>query len=140
MKRVFILFVIAFACGCGPNQRILNSAENSPRASTPDPTNSTPAVRTFEQDLNAMRTADFSFIYVFRRKDGAPLDADDKSFISQNTPSEMNRRSLSDGGKAVMIGSNFRLPPDLLNVFKERFLFEDHSKPESEIMNSNVNR
>ncbi|HEX6125821.1 MAG TPA: hypothetical protein VFZ23_10665 [Pyrinomonadaceae bacterium] len=130
MKPTLMLFFAAIVVtACGPNQRILNSAnENRP---SPVPTvdaNSTPAARTFEQDLEAMRTADFNFIYVFRRKDGGVLDADDRAFIGRNTPAEMNRRTLSDGGKAVMIGSNFRLPDDNLSVFKERFLFEDYSK------------
>ena len=87
-----------------------------------------------------MRNADFNFIYVFRRKDGGVLDADDKSFITRTTPSEINRRALADEGKALILGSNFRLPDDNLRLFKERFSFGDHSKPESEIMNSNSNR
>ena len=130
MKRTLILFLVAVAgIACGPNQRIMNSAnENPPRAASTADVNTTPAPRTFEQDLEAMRTADFNFIYVFRRKDGGVLDADDRGFIGRTTPSEMNRRTVSDGGKAVIIVSNFRLPQDILNVFKERFVFEDFSK------------
>ena len=86
-----------------------------------------------------MKTADFSFIYIFRRKDGATLDADDRSYLSVTIPSEMNRRKISDAGRAVIIGSNFRIPPDIMNILKERFAFEDHSKPESEVMPANTN-
>ena len=141
MKRLLTICVSAIAlCSCGPNERIMNSAaenrsEQARAANTA--ANTAPAPRTFEQDLNAMRNADFSFIYVFRRKDGGVLDADDKSFITRTTPSEINRRALADEGKALILGSNFRLPDDNLQQFKERFFFEDHSKPESEIMNSN---
>jgi hypothetical protein len=142
-RRLTICFAAIAVCSCGPNERIMNSAaenrsEQLRAANTIS--NSAPAPRTFEQDLNAMRTADFSFIYVFRRKDGGVLDADDKSFITRTTPSEINRRALADEGRALILGSNFRLPDDNLKLFKERFSFEDHSKPESEIMDSTSNR
>ena len=75
-----------------------------------------------------MRTADFIFIYVFRRKDSRLLDAEDKRFASQTIPEEMNRRTVSDEGKAIIIGSNFRMPADNLKVLSERFAFEDHSR------------
>jgi hypothetical protein len=87
-----------------------------------------------------MKTADFNFIYIFRRSDGGPLDPEDRSYLSATIPSEMNRRKISDEGRAVIIGSNFRIPPDILSVLKERFAFEDHSKPESEIMRTNTDR
>ena len=136
-----VSILMAFAAfSCGPNQRIMESAQENRAATTDTETgNATPAVRGFEHDLNAMRIADFNFIYVFRRRDGGVFDADDKRFITQLTPSEMNRRTLSDEGKAVIIGSNFRLPAENLETFKSRFMFEDYSKPESEIMNSNSN-
>lgn len=63
-----------------------------------------------------MRTADFRYIWVIRRKDGAVLDAADKAVIRQNTV-DMNRRVLTDDDKAVLIGSNavpFRENFDLL--------------------------
>ncbi len=137
MKRVSILWLAAFIlCSCGPNERIMNSASENrgEQARNADQgTNAAPAPRRFEQDLDAMRTADFNFIYVFRRKDGAPFDAADKSFITQTTPGEVNRRAVADEGKALLIGSNFRLPEDNLKQFKARFSFEDYSKPESEL-------
>ncbi len=144
MKRALILLLGGFVlCSCGPNERIMNSATenrgNETRAANSE-TNGALAPRRFEQDLDAMRTADFNFIYVFRRKDGGVLDADDKAFITQTTPGEVNRRAVADEGKALLIGSNFRLPEDNLKQFKERFSFEDYSKSESEILNSNANR
>lgn len=76
-----------------------------------------------------MRTADFFCIYVLRRKDGSPLDSDDKKFASQTIPPQMNRRTLSDNGKTIIVGSNFRLPEDNIKVLSERFAFEDLSRP-----------
>ncbi len=90
-----------------------------------------PAVNSFEGDLQAMRNADFKFILVFRRKDGAVLTADDKSFANANTPYDANRRRLADDGKAIIIGSNFQFLPDMLEKMTGRFTMENYSKPDS---------
>lgn len=86
-----------------------------------------------------MRTADFNFIYIFRRKDGAPLDAADKKTAADNIPPEVNRRKVIEEGKAVIIGSNYRLPADNFKALTSRFAVEDFSKPESEMINTNIN-
>lgn len=109
---------------CSPNQRILESS-NERTEPTPDERPTPPP--SFEKDIEAMRTADFVFIYVFRRKDGLPLDADDKRFAANVIPPEMNRRTLSDEGKAIIVGSNFRMPDEVMKVLRQRFLFEDYS-------------
>ena len=131
MRVVAVLSIVVMLIGssCGPNQRILNSAsENPPLRSDPSDSNTAPVLVTIEQDIEAMRTADFNFIYVFRRRDGAPLDAEDKSYFSRTSPAEMNRRRISDGGKALIIGPNFRMPAENLEELKARFAFEDHSQ------------
>jgi hypothetical protein len=101
-----------------------------------------PQLSEFDSDLEAMRTADFNFIYVFRRKDGGVLDADDKRFMNATMPQELNRRTLSDGDKALIVGSNFRFPPAQLKLMTERYMFADFSKPENELIragNANAN-
>jgi len=52
-----------------------------------------------------MRTADFRYIWIIRRKDGGVMDSADKAIIRPNTI-DMNRRVVTDDGKAVIIGSN----------------------------------
>jgi hypothetical protein len=127
----------AAAIACGPNQRIMNSAVENRGELTPAPSNSnstasaSTAQSSFKEDLESMRTADFKFIVVFRRKDGAKLDSDDKGTIGRITGSHVNRRKLSDDGKAVIIGSNFPFLPGMLEELTERFRMEDHSKPDS---------
>ena len=135
---VFLTASVLFS-SCMPNQRIIDSANERPPEPDSVQRSTTVAPVRIEDDIAAMKTADFSFIYIFRRKDGGPLDADDRSYLSATIPSEMNRRKISDEGRAVIIGSNFRIPPDILNVLKERFAFENLSKPESEIMPANSN-
>ena len=119
----FLFFVALAAAACGPNPRIMNSAEP-----TPDFTPSEqPAKSGFEADIEAMRTAEFESIYVFRRKDGAPLDADDRRFINEMKTPDVNRVRLSDEDRAVIFGMNFALPEENLRKLGERFAFEDHS-------------
>jgi hypothetical protein len=132
-SAALIVAVFIFASACGPNQRILQSANENTGggadASSSPNSNSASAGTSFEQDLEAMRTADFKFILIFRRKDGHPLDADDKRYLGQVIPAEINRRRLSDSGRAVIIGSNFRLSPELTTTLTTRFSVDDHSAP-----------
>lgn len=137
MKLILILLGAFAAVACGPNQSILNSANDS--ATPQSPANVAPVVASFESDLESMRNADFNFIHVFRRKDGQVMDADDKRFVSGITPIETNRRKLSDEGRVIITGSNYRFPPDVLKQLTDRFTMDDFSKPESEIMAANTN-
>lgn len=132
VKAGFVLLGIA-SCACGPNERIMNSASSE----TPVPANAAPAAGTLESDLQAMRNADFKFILVFRRKDGAALTGEDKALASSSTSFNANRRRISDDGKAIIIGSNFPFLPGTLEKMTEKFTMEDHSKPDSGPMVAN---
>ena len=123
MKNVLaILCATLLAAGCGPNQQIMRSAETpTPPAVSPTP------LSVLEQEVKAMRTADFNFIYVMRRKDAKPLDAADKKIASDNIPPEVNRRKVFDEGRAIIIGSNYRLPGENWKALGERFAVEDFS-------------
>lgn len=141
-KRVSLLLIIGALCtlaACTPNRRIMDEG-----AKTPEPIIEKPALPPFEADVEAMRTADFNYIYVFRRGDGGVLTDEDKAYISSYSPLETNRRKLSDSGKAVILGSNFRFPAEILKTLTERFELTDFSKSESEIkkdleQSSNIN-
>ena len=131
--RRYVLSVLMMLCftGCGPNQRILESNNSASAAEGSSASEqSPPTVPNFEQDLNAMRTADFKFIVVFRRKDKAVLDASDKELL-KNTATQANRRRLSDEGRAVIIGSNFPFPAGEFEALNERFTMENYSKADS---------
>ena len=138
---VLLTFAAAALLACGPDQRIIESGNTNSAQSSSSETNSAPAATpSLEQDVEAMRNADFNFIYVFRRKDGQRLDADDRKFMSAVIPVEINRRTISDSGKVLICGSNFRIPPEAWNEMKVRYTFDDYSKPESEIMGGNANK
>lgn len=131
------LFLTVSLASCTPNQRIIES--NAERVPESAPESQPIAPAKIEDDIAAMKTADFNFIYVFRRKDSAGLDKDDRAFMNGHIPYEINRKQIADGGKALLIGSNFRFPAEDFKALKDRFLFEDFSKPESEIMPANSN-
>jgi hypothetical protein len=138
---LFFLSAIALPLACTPNQKILESGNTS--AANSNTANAEPPaekpVSSIDRDIEAMRNADFDFIFVFRRKDDGAMDTEDKRFFNSFTPLETNRRRVSDNGKAVIIGTNYRWDPALFKKFTERFNLEDYSKPENEIINSNAN-
>lgn len=126
-------FLIAAAfSGCGPNQSILKSGSQN----TSPAANVSIDKSSMEQDLEAMRTAQFSVVFVLRRKDGGEFDANDRAVVRTNT-SQANRRVAADEGRAIIVGSNFPIPPQNMNSLQERFLIEDHSPPAGS-SNSNV--
>lgn len=118
---------VALVPSCTPNKRIMESVPP-----TPAPAASTsPEPPTIETDLRSMRNADFKFILVFRRRDGAEMNAEDKAFLNDNTPPDVNRRRLSEDGKAIIIGTNFPFLPGMIGNLTSRFVMEDHSKPDA---------
>jgi hypothetical protein len=133
-----LLLAVNLVCACSPNQRIAESNARLTNAEA-NRAEATPVQRSLEQDIEAMRTADFIFIYVIKRKDGGPLDAEDKQFASSVIPGQMNRRTVSTDGKAILVGSNFRLPEAERKLIEERFALEDLSRdPEAHNQNTNV--
>ena len=137
-KQINSLFVVLTAlliCSCAPNQRIVESNGQWSNAET-NQAASTPVRSSLEKDIESMRTADFIFIYVIKRRDGAALDADDKKFAAAVIPGEMNRRTVADEGRAILIGSNFRMPDESRKLIVERFTFEDLSR---DIPSANLN-
>ena len=117
------------AFGCGPNENVLRSGTEN-RV----PVN---AIRrsSFDTEMDDMRTAGFTFIYVLRRKDGGKLDAADRSFLRSQTE-DMNRRVATDEDRAVIIGSNYQLPDANLAALRDRFSLEIRA----EATPANVNR
>jgi hypothetical protein len=122
---------------CGPNEAILKSNSNESNGKAePTSANTQAAYDSAESEVENMRTADFEFILVLRRKDGGVMQPDDKSFVKTVT-TNANRRSLTDGDKAIVIGANSKVPPELIAKLSQRFIVQDFSKPVAENSNSN---
>ena len=131
----FALFMV-FAClgsavGCAPNETVLKSGGNEAQSSPAPQQASQPRYDSVESEIENMRTADFNFILVLRRKDGGVMQSDDKAEI-RTTLTGANRKSLVDSEKAVVIGSNARIPPELIKKLSDRFAVQDFSKPATE--------
>ena len=130
-KTRFACFIaLLLLTGCGANESVLKSGKETPS------TNSAPQQPAIDQDLAAVRNADFRWVFVLRRKDGGKIDAEDRSVIKANTV-EANRRVSSDDDKAFIIGTNMQIPPEKMMALYQRFAIEDHSPPPD--ANTNVN-
>lgn len=138
MRRATAYLLATLACGivtlfsgCAANEAILRSNTAPEPAPDSQPANTAPSASSYEHDLEAMRTADFDYIFVLRRKDGAKMDAEDRA-VARLATAEANRRSLSDEDKAVIVGTNYPIAADKMKTLTDRFSVEDFSKPPAE--------
>jgi hypothetical protein len=77
----------------------------------------------FQNELEKMRTANLQFIFVFRRTDGAAFNSEDKKFLKANLPF-YNRLVRADDDRAIIVGSNYKFPPESLEALETRFKVE----------------
>ena len=129
-----LVLSIVLTAACGANDGILKSGKETPGSSNIQPSKSV-----FEEDLGSMRTADFRFVYVLRRKDGGKIDAEDRSVIKAQT-ADANRRMSSDDDKAFIIGSNNQIPPKNMMALYKHFAVEDYSPAPVANTNTNANK
>ena len=118
LTGVIFFSLINFACG----NRSFEKANVAESPVAPEEKQSNLA-----GDLQTMKTANFDYIFVFRRKDGGAFDGEDKKYLRDNAPAETNRFIATDNGKAFIAGSNFKFPPQNLDVLRTRFNVEDYS-------------
>ena len=133
---IFALAAVLFCSflpACGANEGILKSGKEKP-----DTANSAPTRSSIEADVDEMRTANFMFIYVLRRKDAGAIDAEDRGVIKLQTDG-VNRRIGSDNGKAFVIGSNFEIPADKMLALYDRFAVENYSPSDNATGNVTTN-
>lgn len=120
ISPIFLLALFCFACG--PNRHF---AVNEP-ASAPAPEKT---LEDATQKVTSVRQQGFDFVYVFRRRDGGKLDAEDRKFLRLNSPGETNQWIVTDDGATAIAGSNYQFPPGNLEALRNRFNVEDQSKP-----------
>jgi hypothetical protein len=113
-----MLFV---ACGGGSPSATTNSA--APQSS-PSPAAS--PLTGFEKDLQYIRNGQYTYVWVFSRKDGKTLDKDDGAFLRTNAPQVVDWVT-TDEGRKVIGGTNFNLEEGNLEALKKRFVAEDYS-------------
>ena len=115
---------VSFLSACGniqPTSNTPSSSENT-AASTPQPS----PLTGFERDLQYVKNGQFSYIWVFSRKDGKPLDKNDSAFLRANAPQVVDW-VITDEGKRVIGGTNFNLEEGNLGTLMKRFNAEDYT-------------
>jgi len=130
MKRfcLMILALVLAGCGGSQNQPVSNqtvSNTSAPSGAPAPSVQSTPQTE-FEKDMQFIRNGQFSYVWIFSRKDGKPLDAADADFLRSNAPQVMDWVK-TDGGKKVIAGTNFNLEEGNLSVLRKRFVVEDYT-------------
>ena len=119
---VLCLFVLLSSCGGTPPAITNNSPTPAP---SPSPTTQSSPLTGFEKDLQYIRNGDFTYVWVFSRKDGKPLDKDDGAFLRTNAPQVVDWVT-TEQGKKVIAGTNFDLQQGNLELLKKRFVTEDY--------------
>src|SRR5689334_1249436 len=125
-RTVIVLLIALLFSGCNQPSSPTNStatATASPQTTAaPSPSPQTQ----FEKDMQFIRNGGYTYVYIFSRKDGKPLDSTDSSFLRTNATQVVDWVS-TDGGKKVIAGTNFNLEEGNLAALKKRFNVEDYS-------------
>lgn len=73
-----------------------------------------------------MRKGQYTYIWVFSRKDGKPIDKDDAAYLRTTAPQVVDW-VITDDGKNAIAGTNFDLAQGNLELLKKRFVTEDYT-------------
>lgn len=122
MKTFSLILLALVLVGCGGSKTDTNTtASASPAPSV----QSTPQTE-FEKDLQFIRNGQYSYVWIFSRKDGKPLDADDSNFLRTKAPQVVDWVK-TDQGKKVIAGTNFNLEEGNMSLLKKRFVVDDYT-------------
>ena len=129
MIKVSLLVVcvaLLSACGGTPPPAATNNPSPAPTAAAPTPVVQASPLTGFEKDLQYIRNGQFTYVWVFSRKDGKPLDRDDAAFLRTNA-SQVVDWVTTDEGRKVIAGTNFNLEEGNLALIQKRFVTENYS-------------
>ena len=104
------------------------SSTNSASPSEPGSAQTAPAPSPktkFEKDLEFVRKGQYTYVWVFSRKDGKPLDKGDGAYLRTNAPQVVDWVTTDQG--RVIAGTNFDLAKGNLELLKKRFVVEDYT-------------
>ncbi|MCM3902228.1 MAG: hypothetical protein ND866_11020 [Pyrinomonadaceae bacterium] len=125
----FLLFVL-IALGACLSQGCSQSGTNRSAGDSPTmqpSTSASPVPRTaFERDLQFIRNGQFTYVWVFSRQDGKPIDKDDAAYLRANAPQVVDWVTTDDG-KRVIGGTNFDLEQGNMPQLRKRFVVEDYT-------------
>ena len=119
-----VLTLIFSLCGCSSKKP--SESSSAPPTATGTPVPQPSPLTGFEKDLKYIKDGQYTYVWIFSRKDGKPLDKDDGAFLRTNAPQVVDWVT-TDEGKKVIAGTNFNLEEGNLNLLKKRFNAEDYS-------------
>jgi len=128
MRKTFfvlaaVLTLILSTASCSknaPQNGNVTVAQSTPAKPPPSP------LTGFDADLQFIKNGGYTYIYVFSRKDGKPLDPEDSTFLRANAPQMVDWAKTREG-KAVIGGTNFNLEEGNMGELKKKFVVEDYS-------------
>lgn len=124
MRKLLLILALCLS-GCGGGEApTTNAPTASPEAPAATPVSS--PLTGFAKDLQYIRNGGYTYVWIFSRKDGKPLDRDDGAFLRTNAPQVVDWVT-TDEGKKVIGGTNFNLEEGNLEALKKRFVTEDYS-------------
>ena len=105
----------------------LTACNRSGQNSSEPPPPPAPSPKTgFEADLEWVKKGQYTYVWVFSRKDGNPIDSEDAAYLRKNAPQVVDWVT-TDAGKRVIAGTNFNLAEGNLGLLQQRFNAEDYS-------------
>ncbi len=120
-----LLLAAIVAAGCGGGAPTVSNT--TPAASPVSAASPAPSPLTgFDRDLQYIRNGGFTYVWIFSRKDGKPLDKDDSAYLRTNAPQVVDWVT-TDEGRKVIAGTNFNLEEGNMAALKKRFVVEDYT-------------
>ena len=125
---VIALAAVTIAIGFSACKQSSTNSTPETAAGTPttQPSKEPTSGTTFEEGLKYVRNNQYTYIWVFSRKDGKPFDKDDGAILHKNAPHVVDWVG-TDGGKRYVAGTNFDLEPEAWKLLRTRFVVEDYS-------------
>lgn len=122
LALVAILVSLTVLSGC-KRSGDQSAEETSSSQYSPEPT----PRDEFEWNLRYIRQAHLQYVWLFSRKDGAPLDKADGEVLRTNTPGAVHRIKADEEGRRFLVGSNYDIDPENMAALRKRFNVENYS-------------
>jgi hypothetical protein len=117
---ILLCLAVTFS-SCGGKQSPTNN--ESPSTATSSTPAGTPLTG-FAKDLDYVRKGQYTYVWVFSRKDGKPIDKDDAAYLRKNAPQVVDWVTTEEG-KKVIAGTNFDLELGNMELLRKRFVVEN---------------
>jgi hypothetical protein len=125
-NRTLLMLITLFSVGLLQIGCHKTNSETTQTAPASSPKAEVSPLVGFAKDLQYIKNGQYTYIWVFSRKDGKPLDKDDSQFLRTNARQVVDW-VITDEGKKAIGGTNFNLEEGNLEQLKKRFVAEDYS-------------